>query len=103
MTASNRRQSKFIPDDGLVALHVGDLKDAIEQYMAYQPPGVSLGIALRELIHLGLSTMPPEAAIHLSRQRAYREVRQYTYKRIAQAFAEIQDEMASTAVLLEEE
>lgn len=104
MTALNsRRQSKFIPEDGQVILNLGDMKDAIEQYMQYQPPGISLGIALRELLTIGLAMMPPEAAIHLSRQRAYREVRTFAFRRVSQAFEEILKEMQETTVLLGDE
>jgi len=98
-----RYQSKVIPEDGQVVLHLGEMQKAIEDYMSQQPYGTSLGIALRELIAMGLSAVPPETAIHLTRMRAFRDTRAYALRRMIQAFEEIKEELATTAIPPEEE
>lgn len=98
-----RKASHNIPDDGQVVLNLGSIRSEVDAWVAQQEPGIHLGTALRELIALGLSLTPPESAIHLARARAYYETRSYVLKRMFQGFGEIQDEIESTGVLMNDE
>lgn len=99
----SRKPSQNIPEDGQVVLNLGNVRNLVDAWVSQQEPGMHLGTALRELIVLGLSMTPPESAIHLARTRAYYETRSYVLKRMFQGFGEIQDEIESTGVLMNDE
>lgn len=86
-----------------MTIHVAHLRPQLEAFMYQQEPGTTLGQALRELVEVGLSSLPPEAAIHSQRRKALYEARAYVYKRMTQSFDEILVDLKNTAVLLSDD
>jgi electron transfer flavoprotein alpha/beta subunit len=71
--------------------------------MGQQAPNVSLAMALRDLIEMGLAMSPEEAAIHIERRRAFQSAQRFVYRTLAATFSTIQHDLENTAVLLGEQ
>lgn len=94
-----KKQSYFLPEDGFVTFFLdADTREKLEKYMQFQPPNTSLPVTVRELVHLGLSAVPEESALHATRMRVRKDAQHHVYKRLGQMFKELDFELRETAL-----